>query len=316
MSTLPKVSNDPTAIRREIDETRRRMDDTVDAIGRRFTGRHLIDEALHLIRIQQENGNMTTLKNRLSESADSTYHAVADTVKAHPVPTALIGAGLAWLVFEKTRSRRDGDGDEQEHDVYRSGFYGDNFGGTAPSVLDDDPGQRGADPVDEGGLLQGARQKAGEVADNLKSRVAHLRDRSREVGGQARELGRQAGQRTRELYVHGRQRVASTVDQHPLESGLVCLAVGFLAGLALPASPRVRRAIEPGTRALRGRAQDLVRRGKEVVKTAAEAGKREAEAQGLTGSRKNNPSSEPSPENPGDLTTASSQVRPAAGSGI
>ncbi|HEY8993945.1 MAG TPA: DUF3618 domain-containing protein [Lacunisphaera sp.] len=314
MNTPSTTSNDPAAIRREIDETRRRMDDTIDAIGRRLTGRHLIDEALHLIRIQQENGNMTTFTNKLSDSADSAYRAVVDTVKTHPVPTALVGAGLAWLIIEKTRSGRDSS--EHEHDVYQTGFYGDNFGGTAPAVFDDYPERSETDAGEDSGLLQGARQKAGEVADSVKSGVAHLRDRSREVGSHARELSRQARQRTQELYTRGRERVSSAVDKHPLESGLVCLAVGFLAGLALPTSPRVRRAVAPGARALRGRAQDLMRRGEQVVRTAAEAARQEAAAQGLTGSGKGGVRKEATAEKPTDPAAAPSQFPSTAASGV
>lgn len=287
MSTSP-LKNDPAAIRREIDQTRRRMDETIDALGQRFSGRHLVDEALHLIRIQQENGNMTKFTNRLSESADSAYHSVVDTVKAHPVPTALVGAGLAWLIFEKTRERRANSYDE--HDVYRSGFYGDNFGSTSPSFFDDNPDRGEYYPPAEGGLMEGVRQKAGEVTDSLKSGAAHLRDRTRDAaqiaGERAREISHQAGQRAQELYRRSRDQVASTVEAHPLESGLVCLAVGFLAGLALPTSPRVRHAIAPSARALRERAQDVMERGKKVVRTAAQAAKQEAEAQGLTGGMK------------------------------
>ncbi|HEX2861894.1 MAG TPA: DUF3618 domain-containing protein [Lacunisphaera sp.] len=285
MNTCKTPYRDPAAIRREIEATRRRMDDTIQAIGQRFQGRHLVDEALHLIRIQQENGNMTQLRNKLSDSADSAYHAVVDTVKAHPVPTALVGAGLAWLIFEKTRARRDNG--EHENDVYRSGFYGDNFGSTSPSFHDDNPDREEMFSSSEPGVMQDVRQKAGEVVENLKTGAAHLRERTRQVtqsaGERARNISRQAGQQTQELYRRGRERVVSTVVTHPLESGLVCLAVGFLAGLALPTSTRLRHAVAPGAQALRARAQDVMERGKRVVRSAADAAKEEAETQGLTG---------------------------------
>jgi hypothetical protein len=288
MSTA-NLNNDPAVIRREIDNTRRRMDRTIDAIGERFSGRHLVDEALHLIRIQQENGNMTKFTNKLSESADSAYHSVVDTVKAHPVPTALVGAGLAWLIFEKSRSRAT-NGYEEEHDVYRTGFYGDNFGSTSPSFFDDNPERGEGYPSPEGGMMQDVREKAGAVTDSLRSGAAQLRDRTRQAaqaaGDRARDMTRQARQQTQELYQRSRDQVVSAVETHPLESGLVCLAVGFLAGLALPTSPRVRQALAPGARALRSRAEDVMQRGKQVVRSAAEAAKEEAQAQGLTGKGK------------------------------
>lgn len=283
MNPKPDPRDDPATIRREIDQTRQRMDETIDALGQRFKGRHLVDEALHVFRTQQENGNMRKLKNKFSDSADSAYHSVVDTIKAYPVPTALVGAGLAWLIFEKTRSRSH----QEQQDEYSSGFYGDNFGNTPPTITDDVTDNGGNLPLPEDDVMAGARHKVGEVADSLKAGATRLRDRTQQaaqaVGGRAREISHKAKEQTQQLYRQSRDRVVSTVETHPLESGLVCLALGFVAGLALPTSSRVRHAITPGARALRDRTHDMVERGKQVARTAAQAVKDEAETQGLTG---------------------------------
>ena len=44
--------HDPEAIRSDIDVTRRRMDDTIDALGDRMQPRHLIDEVLGAVKQQ------------------------------------------------------------------------------------------------------------------------------------------------------------------------------------------------------------------------------------------------------------------------
>jgi ElaB/YqjD/DUF883 family membrane-anchored ribosome-binding protein len=134
------------------------------------------------------------------------------------------------------------------------------------------------------------------------------------MGGQVRERAQELGDRSRQLYRQGRQRVASTIEERPLESGLVCLAVGLIAGLALPTSPRLRRTVAPRARQLRQRAGDMVERGRVVIHRAAEAAKSEAEAQGFSLSRApGNGAASRTAENPARASNAPESLPPAGG---
>ena len=77
----------------------------------------------------------------------------------------------------------------------------------------------------------------------------------------------------------------STADQHPLEVGLGCLALGLIAGLLLPTPEKVNRIAGPTADRLRQRARqagsEMVDKGKRVVRAAASAVKDEAKAQGF-----------------------------------
>ena len=50
------LKNEPEAIRSDIDVTRRRMDDTMDALGERLQPRHLLDEVLGYFRGNSSEG--------------------------------------------------------------------------------------------------------------------------------------------------------------------------------------------------------------------------------------------------------------------
>src|SRR4051812_45822405 len=97
----PDPSAQPEAIRSQIDETRHRMDETIDALGQRFSGRHIVDEALHFVRSQTEKGNMSQFKNKIKDSASSAAQSVTDTVKSNPMPLVLVGAGIAWYLYSR-----------------------------------------------------------------------------------------------------------------------------------------------------------------------------------------------------------------------
>src|SRR4051812_5731110 len=94
--------NETEAIRSDIDVTRRRMDDTMDALGDRLQPRHLLDEVLGFFRGNGSDGDnkLTQMREKLTQSAGTAMNAVVDTVKSNPMPALLIGAGVAWMIYE------------------------------------------------------------------------------------------------------------------------------------------------------------------------------------------------------------------------
>lgn len=270
-SEIDHASDDPETIRSEINTTRHRMDETIDALGQRLKGRHLLDEVLHLFRKQQENGNMIKIKNKISDSAGTAYHSVVDTVKAHPLPFALVGAGIGWLIYEQTRSK---PADISEYRVARPP-YDEDF---SPGPLSGSTLGEGALPAD---VSSGGQSKTSRVMETIQQKTSEVRDRLRHTGTDAAESARR-------LYDQGRQRVSSAVEENPLQSGLVLLAAGVIAGMLMPTPRRLSESVAPKARQLReqvrDKAQDLAQRGSHVVESATQAAKQEAKQQGLTSS--------------------------------
>lgn len=267
------------AIRSEIDTTRHRMDETINALGQRLKGRHLLDEALHVFRKQQENGNMTKLKNKISDTADTAYHSVVDTIKAHPVPVALVGAGVGWLIYERSRSASRAAEDTPTTEFSGVPPYDDDF---APEPL---PGQ--SIIRSESGLTE-PRIGGESFFDEGKSGGAmqSLKQKASQAGSRLREKGTEAKEKARQIYENSRDRVASAVEEHPLQSGLICLAIGLVAGLLIPTPRRLGERLKPKAREIgervRDKAQDLMDKGGQVLESAKQAAKEEARAQGLT----------------------------------
>ena len=281
MNPPPDPSADPKAIRAQIDETRRQMDQTIDALGQRIQGRHLVDEALHFVRKQTENGNMTHLKNQLKRSADSAVHSVVDTVKANPIPAALVGAGIAWYVYSQTHDDSSQSNYYEDGDPIR-GYAEESYRGVVRGGSD--VGQN-VDGTESPGVGERLKEKAGEIRDRSREAMHTAREKISEAGDRAGEIGTRVKERSREVIRQGRDRVATTVDRHPLESGIVCLALGLIAGMALPTAPRVRAAVAPRARQLKQRSQEMMEKGRQVAETAVTAAKdavkQSAQEQGL-----------------------------------
>lgn len=301
----PSPDQGTEALRSDIDVTRRRMDDTIDALGSRMRPRHLLDEFLGFLRRSDHNGssNISNMREKVSQGADTAMHAVADTIKKNPMPAALIGAGIAWMIYESRRNRSD---DEMYEMEYVAGIQYD------PDVHIDRPlDYPGGTAVSEAGWsdqggskLGNMKEKLGERAAGAKEKLSRASETARQkMGGlgqsasekleaarhRATEMSARVKERTGAAYSRTRQRVAQTSEQHPLELGLVCLAAGFIAGLALPTSRAVNRTLGPAADRLRDRARErgreMLEKGRHVAGAAVSAVKEEAESQGLTPDR-------------------------------
>lgn len=324
----PNQPHETEAIRSDIDVTRRRMDETIDALGERMQPRHLLDEALGYFRRtdEQGNSNLSNMREKISSragnavhavtsSAGTAMHAVTDTIKQNPLPALLIGAGVAWMVYNSRRaSTATGyseyltDTDDDIHydpDAhldrpleYPASVSGISEAGWSESAV----GQPVAGESDS--KLGRLKDGIGSAASSAKDKLSHAGEAAREkmsafrhAAGEkfsaarvrAGELGSRVKQRSGELYTAGRERVVTTADHHPLETGLVCLAAGVLAGLALPTPSPVNRRLGPTADRLRDRAREsgreMLEKGKHVATAAMSAAKQEAQQQGLTPER-------------------------------
>jgi ElaB/YqjD/DUF883 family membrane-anchored ribosome-binding protein len=286
-------------LRSDIDTTRRKMDETMDAIGDRLQGRHLVDEILGLFR---RNGEPHAAGRKLANAAESAVHAVTDTVKRNPGPALLVGAGVAWFIYSVTRDRSDDEGDDFA--VSGGTDYRDDLTRTEtvpgdPDLYQDRPLEYPAGDL-ELGVDESHGSKFAEAKDAVREKASDLKERGREkladVGNKAREtfdqvrerarhLKDRARDRTQQVYTRSRERVSSTFHEHPLEIALGCLAAGLIAGLALPTPARLNRAAGPTVDRLRQRARqagsELVDKTSRVARAAATAARDEAQAQGL-----------------------------------
>lgn len=290
MNQQPERPSD--ALRSDIDTTRERMDETIDALGNRLEGRHLVDEVIGFFRGRNRTGESSQLGQRISHSAETAMHSVVDTVKAHPIPAIMIGAGVGWLIYEmRSGTRYPSNGREAEADY--SGYTGEAYlaEGYMSGTEEGAQGERLRDKA--AGIAAQGKEKLGQVGDKARETVSSLSATGREKLGAAKEqLSHLTGDlqhRGREVYDRTRERVVSTADQHPLEVGLGCLAIGLIVGLALPTPRVVNRQLGPTVDRLRDRTREtgsqLIEKGKRVVQAAASAAKVEAKTQGLTVAR-------------------------------
>ncbi len=304
-------------IRSDIEATRLGMSDTVDAIQAKLspqnvqeTAEQITDRAkqaaLEVVEQATERikDTVTQIKNEVkSDIHDATIgrvermvgnmkdttrgasSTIMETVKANPIPAALVGIGLAWLFMNKS------NGNTSQREYYPQG-YSQGYGyGTGYNQGYGQYNQNANRFQSEGpSAAETVQQKAGEVADSVSEAAGHVKDKASEFANQAQAQvenlsGRVQDQAQRVMY-----RSQSMIEENPLMTSALALALGAAVGLLLPETNRENELMGDARDKFVGQvseaAQDTLGKAQkvasEVLHTAGDKAKEEAKNQGLT----------------------------------
>jgi hypothetical protein len=208
-NTTDPGSKSAAEIEREVRQERAHVEQTLDAIQDRLSPGQLVDQAVTYLRT---SGGGDFVRN------------LGDTVRQNPIPIALVGIGLAWMMISSSRSdgyRSSGywedefDDYEDEDDYYaRTGYDAGSeypYGGEAGTGT---PGLHDAAREGEHGSSWSERAKA--TAESARERAEELRERARDtaagassriggMGARARHAASEAGARVSGLGAKARR---------------------------------------------------------------------------------------------------------------
>lgn len=293
---------DTGAIRDDIESTRANMSETINAIEEKLSPQRLTQQAKDVVH-DATIGRVEHAMNDMTDSAREGGHTLLDTVRQNPIPVALAGIGLGWLIMEtrqtanerSARQSRRYQGGRYYPDQYGS-QYGNQYGqqyrgqyggyaqpqrygagytaggyttgyqGTAQSTQDSSPSltDRAQDKLGQ------AQDKLGQVTDQVQNAGGQLQDQAQQVAGQIQDQAQ---------YQMGRARgwFADTMDDNPLAIGLIALGVGALTGFALPETDKERQVMGSASSQVMQKAQDVAQdtaqKAQQVAQRATEAAK-------------------------------------------
>jgi hypothetical protein len=192
---MKRHDEDPAALEREIEQTRQRIDSTLQELGDRLSPGQLLDQALDRLR---------------GASAPRQFASnLARSAEDHPLPVVLVGVGLAWLMFsERAGGRRRVERSTNELDR----AFGGNGGGVMEGAAE---------------TARGAVSAVGEAASAVGDRVQRTREKARHATTRVSEGAQRGAANARSAWQHVR-------DEQPLVLALAGLAVGAALGGSLP----------------------------------------------------------------------------------
>jgi hypothetical protein len=271
-------------LERETENARAQIVDSLTELRERLTPGRIMDEALDFARDGRAGQFVRNLGRQTVEN---------------PLPVALIGAGLGWLMIGGRVSRRDGRVAVADASSAISGASRD-VARTGQDLKD-----RTAAAV--GGIAEGVKETAHDWSGRAQETASDVAERGREMAsstyGQASgayeatadALGRSASAVGRSASSVGSSAasnagsIAQFLKDEPLVLAAIGVALGAAIGAALPASETEDRLMGDTSDALKQgaaeAAQEQWEKGKKVAEAAADkawsGAKQAAEAQGL-----------------------------------
>ncbi len=248
-TTVPSGTADESpeveALTEDIEETRTEMANTVEAIADRLDPANIAEDAKQTVRdatvgkVEQMASNVADTASGVMEDARTTAmdtgSGIVDTIRRNPIPAAMAGIGIGWLVM----NRGGGSSGRRRMDSRGSWQY-DRYGYGTQSGRADMWGGRQAHPRgDSGGNpLEGVGQQAGQVAGQVGENVGRFADQARDTMGRMPD---QFG----ETFDDVRGNAQRMMEDNPMAFGALALAVGAALGMALPETRAEQKVLAP-----------------------------------------------------------------------
>jgi len=236
----------PEEIERDIEQTRSRLSRDIDELGNKLSPSNLKEEAKSAIKDVTQGA-----VSNVSEQARRTGFRLVQVIRDNPLPVIAVGAGVTWLLTQ--RSRSDISGDRMARYAY-----------TGPERRQGRNWQSGTGVSGKvGGAVSGVKDSVSEAAGGVAERASELKDQAGERIG---ELSGQARRQTQRIKTN----LEHAAEENPLAIGIGATIVGLAIGLLLPGTQREDEIMGSARDQLVDRAEKTVERAKDA---AVEAGR-------------------------------------------
>ncbi len=236
-------TDSPEAIREHIRQTRANMSEIVDAIQAKLSPERLTHEAKEMVK-DATIRKVENMAHMATHKAETWRAQVVETVKQNPIPAALIGIGLGWLLIESARSSSEEEhAYSQRYDMpSRVGTYYSEqqpFMTKAQTAISEnmsniqDKASEMTQNVQErmGEVAENVQMKASEMAGNIQAKASEV---TSNIQAKASEQADYLSQQAQYQMERAKRTVQTTLEENPLAVGAAAVAAGAAIGLMLP----------------------------------------------------------------------------------
>lgn len=271
MTNYGENRESPDAIKAEIERTRSQMSNKIDTLQERLHPDNLKHQAQEAVQSALQEG-ADTLKSYIQDHSSELRDSVVDSFKRNPIPTALVGLGLGWILLESFGSREKEysyrrewvDASEEGRYARSQGYGGEpnrsysayantaqpayrnwarSSGEFSGEYAGSDEGTNGhsdtvGDKVQQLGsaVKEKASQAVEQIQDTAGQVASQVSDKTHDLSHQAREQAARLGDQTGRQVQQAGQQAYHVLEENPLAVGAAALALGAVIGLLLPAT--------------------------------------------------------------------------------
>ena len=252
------MSMETDRIEADLNQSRHRLNDTLEALGQKLSPGQMVDEVLGLA--QGQAGEFAAKLGR--------------QVKDNPLPTVLIAAGVGMLLLNRNQGGETGNADDWRHDrryrtIEEARWSTPRNPGESDSDYEDRVHHAYVKALD-------LKQRADEAVHEFKARVSRTvaelkanaegaRERMAAMMGDAKHSLQDGARKLGQTASNARHSAENFYDDSPLAAGAIALAIGALVGAATPLSRPERDTLSGIADKAMSKGADLAERGAEIA---------------------------------------------------
>jgi ElaB/YqjD/DUF883 family membrane-anchored ribosome-binding protein/gas vesicle protein len=246
---LPADERSPQEIEREIERTRERMSNNIDALGDKLSPDNLKQQAKDAIA-----GKAQDVVANVGDQARQTGSRVVDFITENPLPVAAVTLGAIWLFTMRKGSQGEVSGDRMARFAYTGPERREPNG--RPGL-----GRR---------LMDRAKERAESVRHTVGDKAQHASERAGELTHEVQERAGELKSSAKERARGARGGLERMMQENPLALAAGAALVGLALGMLLPETEPERRAMGSTRDQLADRVSNVADRVKDA---AVEAGR-------------------------------------------
>lgn len=248
------MSMETDRIEADLNQSRHRLNDTLEALGQKLSPGQMVDEVLGLA--QGQAGEFASKLGR--------------QVKDNPLPTVLIAAGVGLLLLNRNQSSQTGNADDWRHDrsyrtIEEARWSTPRNAGESDADFEDRVHHAYVKAL---GLKQRAdeavhefKERVSRTVDEIKANAEGARERMAAMMGDAKHSLQDGAHKLRRTASNARHSAENFYEDSPLAVGALALAIGALVGAAAPLSRPERETLGPVADKAMSKGADLAERG-------------------------------------------------------
>lgn len=255
-------------IKADIEQTRGQMGAKLDALQEKLDPNRLVDQAQESVRTAL-NDTANQFTSYVRENRDELGQAMMDSIKRNPLPAALIGVGLGWLLVEGLRGPQEerpqhyrssrASGYRYEGEGYQEQGY-PSYNRYQQQGYPDYPAQGYRTPGSS--YMPGEFEQQGHQGEGIKDKAASMVDTVKDKASGAVEA---VGDAAKEAAIAAKDAVTGAVSS---ATGAVADRAREMGGAASDEMSYRRQMVGDAAHEARSRAEDMaVRAGRQVQYT-------------------------------------------------
>jgi ElaB/YqjD/DUF883 family membrane-anchored ribosome-binding protein len=215
------------------------MGSTIDAIEDRLSPSRLAQEAKTAVK-DATVGQAQQVVSDISDSASDFGGSIVDTIRENPIPAALAGIGIGWLIMSM---RNSGSSGSTQRDAQRYRYYGHNMYPTQRPYYGNQSSQSGMSGMVNsaqdaaGSVADSAQNAAGQVAGTVQDTASQVGDTIGSAASSAADTMSQMGNQAQYGFQQAESEFQRWMRERPLAVTAGAFAVGMAVGLAIPETP-------------------------------------------------------------------------------